>query len=547
LIVSQDPEGQPVEVDAAVDYDFTPDGRRLIVTTTAGNLIAGDYNRASDVLFFDLKAEVFYPVSAPASGYQNQAADGPPSISPNWVSGDGRFVVYSGYGSNGVTNDFNLSSDVFLFDRQFAATTLISVNTNGTSSQGASSRLAQITPDGRFVLFLSTARDLVSDVVGAGEQAFVRDTWKNTTTLVSIAEPALTNPGRYYTLTITDDGRYVLYYPGASRSAVVRDMLHGVSTIIPSSGGAVANSANISANGATVAWLQSSGIQTTYVLAVFSLKTGQTQTYDGLFATRPVVPIMISADGSLVAAYRGISFGSFLTLNLVTGATNILNTPPEAVQFRDGILSTTGSTLVFEAFANQIHQLYAIQTAAALLTTNALGAAANGASHNASLSRDGRFLVFTSEASDLVDGDTNGVSDVFLRDMETGAISLIDRGLGGALGQEGAANAVVSDDGAVVMFTSGSSNFSPNMFSLLPQVYAAQVMPHLDLPVVTDSDVSIGWQSAASVTYQLQTRNSLGTGAWQNLGPTKLGDGTPLSEQFPLSDSSRFFRLVIVP
>lgn len=81
-----------------------------------------------------------------------------------------------------------------------------------------------------------------------------------------------------------------------------------------------------------------------------------------------------------------------------------------------------------------------------------------GASELSSISRDGRWVVFESDATNLVADDANGVRDVFLLDRMTGALSLISRVPGGAPGNAASFAPSISGDGAVVAFASDATN-----------------------------------------------------------------------------------------
>jgi Tol biopolymer transport system component len=71
------------------------------------------------------------------------------------------------------------------------------------------------------------------------------------------------------------------------------------------------------------------------------------------------------------------------------------------------------------------------------------------------VSADGRYVVFESDASDLVAGDANGVTDVFVRDAQTGALALASLDPSGAAFPEPSVNAAISADGRYVAFESG--------------------------------------------------------------------------------------------
>ena len=93
------------------------------------------------------------------------------------------------------------------------------------------------------------------------------------------------------------------------------------------------------------------------------------------------------------------------------------------------------------------------------VSAGAGGAQANGASSQPSLSADGRHLVFTSLASNLVAGDSNGVSDVFHVDMQTGAVKLVS---GAGFPANGASHSGdISANGRVASFVSAATNLTP--------------------------------------------------------------------------------------
>jgi Tol biopolymer transport system component len=103
------------------------------------------------------------------------------------------------------------------------------------------------------------------------------------------------------------------------------------------------------------------------------------------------------------------------------------------------------------------------------------GAAPNGSSSMAAISHDGRFVAFASTASNLVAGDRNRSSDVFLYDRRDDAITLVSRGAGGRPGNGTSALPAMSADGTTVAFQSVASDLtsdrSANDVNLLPDVF----------------------------------------------------------------------------
>jgi Tol biopolymer transport system component len=77
------------------------------------------------------------------------------------------------------------------------------------------------------------------------------------------------------------------------------------------------------------------------------------------------------------------------------------------------------------------------------------------------ISADGRFVVFTSLASDLVPGDANGLADVFLRDRQSGTTEIVSISTGGSAGDGDSYAYSVSRDGRFVAFGSKATTFAP--------------------------------------------------------------------------------------
>ncbi|MEP7300749.1 MAG: hypothetical protein ABI699_04415, partial [Caldimonas sp.] len=96
------------------------------------------------------------------------------------------------------------------------------------------------------------------------------------------------------------------------------------------------------------------------------------------------------------------------------------------------------------------------------VTTDAGGAQANGFSGNASLSADGRYVAFESRASNLVAGDDAGLGDIFVKDLQTGAVQRVSTDSAGAQANGASSKASFSADGRYVVFGSDASNLVPD-------------------------------------------------------------------------------------
>src|SRR6266536_5956726 len=99
-----------------------------------------------------------------------------------------------------------------------------------------------------------------------------------------------------------------------------------------------------------------------------------------------------------------------------------------------------------------------------LVSVNASGiGGGNGHSISPALSANGRYVVFESEASNLVPNDTNNASDVFLRDLASGTTTLVSVNSAGTGGGNGpSTSSLISADGRFVNFASTASDLAAN-------------------------------------------------------------------------------------
>jgi Tol biopolymer transport system component len=154
---------------------LSPDGRYVLFGSKSANLVEGDTNGASDAFIHDLKTGETQRVSLATDGSEGNGAsyglggsdlyavgdrDGAPP-GPG-ISGDGRHVIFSSVAGNLVPGDTNRILDVFVRDLEEQTTTRISVSTEGTQSvNGLGAADATISSDGRYVVFESSAQNLV--------------------------------------------------------------------------------------------------------------------------------------------------------------------------------------------------------------------------------------------------------------------------------------------------------------------------------------------------------------------------------------------------
>jgi hypothetical protein len=195
---------------SSLGADITPDGRYVLFTSGASDLVAGDANTRRDVFVRDLQQQTTTLVSVNLAGTGSAAGDS----SGGFITPGGRYVVFTSNADNLVSGDSNQPTvDVFRRDLQTNTTALVSVNAAGTNGGNNVSAAAGVTPDGRYVLFVSRATDLVALAAnGSFTDVYRRDLQTNMTALVSVNRTGTAGGnGQSYEPSMSDDGQVVAF------------------------------------------------------------------------------------------------------------------------------------------------------------------------------------------------------------------------------------------------------------------------------------------------------------------------------------------------
>lgn len=317
------------------------------------------------------------------------------SVDPS-LSESGRYLVFSSAATNLVSGDVTGFEDIFLHDRQSAQTTRMSV-TSASAGGNAASTEPFIGADGKYLVFTSKATNLVSGDVGEFADIFLYDTTQpvGTFTKISLDSGAENSDGDSASPAVSEDGRFVVFASDA------RDLVAG------------------DGNGKTDIFLYDSQL-VSVTNRIIRISVNSSDVEGNGNSTAPI----ISADGKYVA------FQSDAT-NLVAADTN---------QKTDIFLySREADTLI-------------------RISTNSVAVEGNGASTAPKISEDGRYTVFQSDATNLIDSDANGKSDIFLYDRQTPAISRVSLNSSGLETNGQSFAPAISLDGLFVGYLSDATN-----------------------------------------------------------------------------------------
>jgi Tol biopolymer transport system component len=189
---------------------LSANGRYLAFWSTASNLVANDTNGVADVFVRDRVLQTTTRISVDSAGVEANGASSDPAVSAN-----GRYVVFTSAASNLVANDTNGKTDVFLFDRQLATTIRVSVDTGGAEGNGDSGR-PDISADGRFVAFHGTSSNLAPQDTNVVQDVFVKDTISGATNCLSVDGTGVAGNSFSGNPALSANGRFVAFHSAAS-------------------------------------------------------------------------------------------------------------------------------------------------------------------------------------------------------------------------------------------------------------------------------------------------------------------------------------------
>jgi Tol biopolymer transport system component len=371
----------------------TPDGRFVAFQSDATNLVTGG-TTGGEIFVRDRQTGTTTLASSTSAGVEGNGISTYPGI-----SADGRYVVFLSGSTNLVPGDTNGAIDAFVKDRQTGAIERVSVSSAGEQANASASRTG-ISADGRYVVFGSTATNLVAGDTNAAGDVFVRDRQTGTTERVSVSSTGAQANGGSADGMISADGRFVIF------ASVATNLVDG------------------DTNGLQDVFIRDRSAGTTERVSIPN-SGGQATGGHSELGSENIGPRM-SSDA------RYVVFQSDAT-NLVTGDTNGL----KDIFVRDRTAGTTER-----------------------ISVSGTGTQADDESFTPSISCDGRYVVFDGAATNLVAGDTNNQGDVFLRDRQSGTLERLSVAADHTQSNGSfSLRASMSADGRYVVFDSGATNF----------------------------------------------------------------------------------------
>lgn len=355
------------------------------------------------------------------------------------VSQDGRYIVFRSAATDLVSGDTNGYWDIFLRDRVGGTTTRISISSAGVQANGSSDN-PRISSTGRYVVFDSAATNLVSG--GAPQyQVYLHDTTNQTTEIISVSSSGGSNNGVASRPDVSSDGRFVTFDSnstnlvsgagsGTHSEVYVRDRQNGTTQVV-TSGDASSNGARMDCSGRFVVFVSSA----TNLVPGDTNGRGDVFLADRLGTSISLSNLTISSNSSstrptLSCNGNYVAFDSFAT-NLVAGDTNA---------------------------SNDVFRYDRVAGSLGRVSLSSSATEGNNDSSYATISGDGRYITYHSYATNLVSGDTNATVDIFLTDVSSGVVQRAAIASGGTQANGLNWQASISADGKYISYYSEASN-----------------------------------------------------------------------------------------
>jgi Tol biopolymer transport system component len=361
---------------------------RFVVLESGAELVPGDSNPGYDIYLRDRLKKKTHLISIRSD--ETQPVTGS-SFAPE-ISADGRFVVFEG--SAQLSNqDTNATFDVYVRDRRLGKTRLANLDSAGNYDPDGDSYDPSISPNGRYVAFISESDALVENDTNSLADVFVRDRSTGETTRASISSAGVEADGVSSGPSLADNGK-VTFTSNAS------------------------NLVGADGNGAQDVFMHNPTGRTRRV----SVRSSGSEGAYG------------SQTGSLSRTATVVSFVSSSSLSAADG-----NTLPDVYIH----VFSTGKTVLVSVRSNGTHP-----TQEAHPTKGAL-------------SYDGRYVTFSSDRH-LAPADTNAFEDMYRYDRKTGKTILVSKGVGGENTDSDVHEGSISGDGHWVAFDTDASNMVAN-------------------------------------------------------------------------------------
>ena len=513
-LISTNTSGDPV---FAVEPSISADGRYVAFASTMDNIVLDDNNVDGDIFVTDLVNGTTEIASLGTIGNQGNSYSTNPSI-----SADGRYVAFVSIADNLIPGDVNDTYDIFVRDLVNDTTEIVSVNTDGNTLNTEMSFSPVISDNGRYVAFWSFSDNLTANDNQYGRNIFVRDLITNTTELVTGQGENAVYSTQDETFDISADGRYVTFLSGSG--VAVRDLVNDTTQFLDLNdddlqASDLIETPSISADGRYVAFGSAGDPlnvgDTDLSKDIFVNDRGEfsdevsptpepptTETPE-VVVPQPPTPQPPSTEPEVVVPQPptpqppstetpdvAVPETSDVDIVIPTpgtpeevssqGETKLVTFNAEDGSVDNSSVSNDGRYVVFESISAYDDEFFPgtdnyntdifirdfVENTISLVSVGNGSVVANGDSQNADISGGGRYVVFESDADNLVPEnvleDSGGYNDIFFKDLETNTTQRISLAYNGYQANDNSYDPQISNNGRYVVFESNADNLVPD-------------------------------------------------------------------------------------
>ncbi len=379
------------------------------------------------------------------------------------IGDNGYYVIFESDASDLVENDTNGGSDIFVYDRVERQVSRVSVASDGTEGNGISSSPA-MSKEGRIIAFVSTSSNLVPGDDNNKADIFVHDLDTGITVLVSKSSSGVIGNGNSTDVFVSCEGEYIAFASDSTnlvpadvnrkRDVFVHDMSTGETKLVSKSsegnfGNGMSKTPTIDEYGRYVSFasrannLIADDYNHTWDIFVHDLETSETwrisEAPDGSDGNSSSVSPTIDCHGTHVVF---ISYAS----NLVAQDNNY-----------------SADVFVYDIVADTLIRA----------SVSSEGDEANDYTYSASIDRSGKYVVFESDATNLVPDDLNARTDIFVRDIVNGVTTRVSVAYDGAESNGYSYQPSISCDALFVSFESDATNLVLDDFNNRTDIFIA--------------------------------------------------------------------------
>lgn len=442
----------------SADVTLTGAGSHSLVATAEDAL--GNLGASAKVTYVINSTPAYHAIAdtggdTGAVALVSTAQDG--TVSDNWCftpvySPDGTKIAFASAATDLVPGAAAGSVSIWVKDLATGTVELVSSSAAGEQANGTS-EAPKFSADGTKIAFVSSADNLVADDKNDCRDLFVKDLATGTVTRVSVAADGTEADSDTTGFAFSPDGTRIAFCSAATNLGTTASDPDFAIWIKDLGTGAVTR---VAAHGENPVWSP-----------------------DG---TR----IAFSSYASDLVAGDGNGTSDVFVLTLATGEITRVSTDGLGGESdgdsRSVVFSPDGAKIAFVSTAddlvagdgNGVADVFVKDLTTGAVTrvsTDAGGNGGNDASSDPVFSADGGSVLFTSSASDLVSGDSNGVGDVFVKNLATGAIEIVSATTGGAASDGDSFSVAVSSDGEHVAFVSMAGDLATGATAGTGQVY----------------------------------------------------------------------------